>query len=169
MSISKESVTIKIPWSKSLFLEGAKVIYDYDMRHSWRRYFGWFLIALSQFGVVMAMKGGAIGLLLLSTILIIYWYSLRWSFRKRLLERFFDKEEREAKLNISLSKEGVAIDKKILPWESFKRAIITDNSYLLEINSNRFLYLPYRFFSDKDRALASKIIFKNIKQLKEAK
>ncbi len=141
------SEIVYLPWSEESFLEGAKIAYDYDMKHSYRRYVGWFFIALSQFGVVAAIRGHSVGLLLISTILLIYWYALRWSLRRWMLRRFFAREESANKsLSVRLKDEGLCIDEACLPWESFRRAIFDPKGYLLELAGGSFIYLPRHIF-----------------------
>ncbi len=148
--MSEPVITLELPWDEATFLEGAKLAYDYDMRHSWRRYMGWFFIALTQFGVVAALLRGSIGLLLISTLLVIYWYGLRWPMRRRMLRRFFAGEERPGRLKITLSEEGICLDEACLPWEGFRRAILAPAGTLLEMGGGTFLYFPRRIVPDDE-------------------
>ncbi|WP_201353708.1 YcxB family protein [Hydrogenimonas urashimensis] len=145
------SIHVSMTWDEATFLEGAKIAYDVDMRHSWRRYAGWFFIALTQFGVVGAIRHQAIGLLLVSTLLVIYWYGLRWPLRRRMLRRFFRSHPDAGKtLEISLLKEGVCVKEGCIPWNRFLRAILSPKGYLLQLDDGTFLYLPRRIFPDSD-------------------
>ena len=54
MSTFETSLT----WDEKAFVKGAKLAYDFDMRHTRRRYAGWLFIALTQFGVVGAINHG---------------------------------------------------------------------------------------------------------------
>ena len=69
-----EPIYIEYTWTKELFLKASKSAYDYELKNSPKRFLGWIFIAMAQFGVVMAMIKGAGGLLILSTIFLIYWY-----------------------------------------------------------------------------------------------
>ncbi|WP_353663136.1 YcxB family protein [Hydrogenimonas sp. SS33] len=146
-----QTVRLFLPWDEATFLEGAKIAYDYDMRHTWRRYAGWFFIALTQFGVVDALRHKAIGLLLVSTLLVIYWYGLRWPMRRRMLRRFFRAHPDAGKtLEISLLKEGVCVKEGCIPWERFSRALLSPKGYLLQMEADAFIYLPRRIFPDSE-------------------
>ncbi len=147
--MSKTSFNIKLPWSEVLFLEGAKLAYDYDMRYSWRRYMGWFFIALTQFGVVGALRKGAIGLLLISTLLVIYWYALRWPMRKKMLKRFFRSQEKEQTITLTLSKSGICTDNECIPWDRFDRTIISIKGILLDMGAGSYLYLPRSILNEQ--------------------
>ncbi len=141
---------LTLEWNEGTFLKGAKLVYDYDMRNSWRRYVGWGFIALTQFGVVGAVRHGAIGLLLLSTFLVIYWYFLRWPLRKRALLRFFRKSQPgEKRLKLEVEEGGLCIDDRCVPWHQFRRVIAAKEGYLLDMG-DAFLFVPRNIFPDSE-------------------
>lgn len=164
--MSEQILRLDLPWDERTFLEGAKLAYDYDMRHGWRRYIGWLFIALTQFGVVAAFQRGTVGLLLVSTLLVIYWYGLRWPMRHRMLRRFFARQEREQWLRVTLSDEGVCLDEACLPWESFRRTILSSGGFLLEMGGGTYLYFPQRIFpDDEDRSRFAETLKKRIERV----
>ena len=139
-------IVLTFKWDEATFLEGAKTAYDYDMRHSWRRYVGWFFIALTQFGVVAALRYGSAGLLLLSTLLVLYWYGLRWPLRRRMLKRYFLREPDAGKtLEMQIDENGICIDTRCIAWDRFHHAIMAEKGYLLQMDET-FLYIPRRVF-----------------------
>jgi hypothetical protein len=143
-------IEISLKWSKELYLKGAKTAYDLQMRESWRRYAGWFFIALFQFGVVGALRANSFGLLLLSSFLLIYWYYLRWYIRKIFIEKSYEKSKfKDKELQISLEEEGICIDGICTPWREFTRAVSTKSGYLLDLN-DAFLFIPSDAFANKD-------------------
>lgn len=145
-----EPLTLEVTWDEATFLEGAKTAYDYDMRHTWRRYMGWFFIALTQFGVVAAVRHGSVGLLLVSTLLVLYWYGLRWPLRKRMLKRFFARMPDAGKrLRLDVGEEGICVDDRCVEWNRIGRAILSDSGYLLEMG-DAFLYIPRRSFRNAE-------------------
>jgi hypothetical protein len=140
--------TFEIRWDEATFMEGAKLAYDYDMRHTWRRYAGWLFIALVQFGVVGAVLHGAPGLLLISSLLVVYWYFLRWPLRRRALRRFYEKSPFVGKtLRVEPTEKGICIDEACVPWDGFVRGVASPKGYLLEM-CDSFLYLPRHIFPD---------------------
>lgn len=146
--MSDPAVSLMLPWDEVTFTEGAKLAYDYDMSRGWRRYAGWFFVTLTQFGVVAALLHESIGLLLVSTLLVIYWYGLRWPMRRLMLQHFFARGERAQILKVALDDSGICLDKSCFPWESFQRALLADTGYLLELGRGTFLYFPKRVFAD---------------------
>ncbi len=145
-----EPLALEVTWDEATFLEGAKNAYDFDMHHTWRRYMGWFFIALTQFGVVAAVRHGSVGLLLVSTLLVLYWYGLRWPLRKRMLKRFFARMPDAGKrLRLRISENGLCVDEKCIEWNRFRRAILSSKGYLLEMG-DAFLYIPRRTFPDAE-------------------
>lgn len=145
-----EPLSVEVTWDEATFLEGAKTAYDYDMRHTWRRYMGWFFIALTQFGVVAAVRHGSVGLLLVSTLLVLYWYGLRWPMRKRMLRRYFARmPDAGRRLRLRVTDEGLCVDEGCIGWDRFRRAILSPEGYLLEMG-DAFLYIPRRAFGDAE-------------------
>jgi len=147
-------VRVNLVWDEATFLTGAKILYDYTLRHSWRRYLGWLFIALAQFGVVLALKQGTSGMLFLGTLLTIYWYFLRWPSRKAALKRQFARAELAGKrLKIVADDSGLKVDGSPVPWEAVGVALSTPTGYLLVID-NGFLYFPRSIFSDETQRRA---------------
>ncbi len=132
------------------FLEGARVAYDYDMKHTWRKYAGWFFIALVQFGVVGALKYGTNGLLLVSTVLTLYWYFLRWPLRKMAIKRVFRKSGfADQKVSVEPKKGGICLGDLCFPWYTFSRVIASKQGYLLDMEEG-FIYIPRSVFPDSE-------------------
>jgi hypothetical protein len=146
------SKTIKISyiWDKETFLKASKVTYDYELNNSNRKYWGWLFIALLQFGVVAAMKKGAVGLLFISTFLVIYWYMLRWTLRKRFILKTFDKSPNaNHTYNVEITDEALKIDTTILSWSDIKKVISLKEGFLL-FNKDEFFFFPSSAFKDMD-------------------
>ncbi len=145
-----DNMKLELRWDEESFMQGAKLAYDYEMKHSWRRYAGWLFIAMTQFGVVGAIRYGVNGLLLISTILVIYWYFLRWPLRRSALKRFFKKLPNAEKIiKIEAQDGGICLDGVCVPWSSFRRVIASSNGYLLDMG-DAFLYLPRSIFPDSE-------------------
>jgi len=145
-------VNLKFKWDENTFLKGAKIAYDLQMKHSGRKYVGWFFIALLQFGVVGALKVHSYGLLYLSTFLLLYWYGFRWPIRKAALKRFFKKLPfSDEMLNIEADDGGICLNDRCIPWNEFKRILVTREGYLMDME-DAFIYIPKgHFANDKDR------------------
>ncbi|BDY13676.1 YcxB family protein [Hydrogenimonas cancrithermarum] len=155
------SESLKLHWDEATFLEGARLAYTYQMRHTWRRYAGWVFIALTQFGVVGAVSHGAPGLLLVSTLLLLYWYGLRWPLRKAALRRFFEKSPFAGEtLHIVAEEEGLCINQRCVPWPEFKRVLAAKEGYLLDMEDS-FLYIPKNRFENSDTREAFSSLLRN--------
>jgi len=150
-----------IKWSEETFLEGAKLYYDYTLKNSKKRMVGWVFIAILQFGIVMAIKQGTIGMLLLGSFLSFYWYFLRWPLRKKALKMQFKKSPMANKdMSIEISKQNIKIDDNELKFDKINEVIESEKGFLLAID-NGFIYLPLKNFTTE-----SKKIFTNILQEK---
>ena len=149
MSISKE-IEVKYKWDEDSFLEASKIGYEYTLKNSYKRYLGWLFIIIAQFGVVAALKKGAFGLLLISTILIIYWYFLRWPIRAFFIKREFKKSNLENKeFKVKISKDYIEINGIKIKWSDIKSVISLKRGYLLELN-RELLFLPKSAFTNKE-------------------
>lgn len=135
-------IEIHYTWSKELFLEASKATYEFELRHSPKRFLGWFFIALTQFGVVGALKKDAYGLLLVSTLLVIYWYALRWPLRKFMIAKTYEAQaEKNHKFLMQAHSDGLEINGTLLPWEDIREAVSLEGGFLL-FYAEKFLYIP---------------------------
>ena len=145
-----KSIQITLDWNEEEALKASKLFYDYDMRHSLKRYIGWFFIALMQFGIVAALKYNAYGLLVISSFLVLYWYYGRWYLRSRLIRKYYRKKGlQNSTLHIRCDKEGIFIENIPIRWEDIYAVIDTKSALLLNTQKEP-LYIPYSAFDDMD-------------------
>ena len=86
MSETSSSVDISFKWDRDTILDSFDAIYSDEYKNSPRRLVGWILIAMAQFGVVAALKKSSFGLLIFSTIMLIYWfYGKKYVAKRRAL------------------------------------------------------------------------------------
>ena len=143
-----EPIYIEYTWTKELFLKAGKSAYDYELKNSPKRFLGWIFIAMAQFGVVMAMKKGAGGLLIISTIFLIYWYLLRWPIRKIIIKKSFDKSPlANHNFKITIKEDGLYFDNNKISWDEILKIVSVENGFLLYLNSD-YLYFPYSAFKN---------------------
>ena len=145
MNISKE-IKINYKWDKETALKSFNDIYKFEFNKSTKKYFGWFIIALVQFGVVATLKKGDITLLAFSTILLIYWY-----FIKRLIakKRFLDTIKNIKNINLTINKDGLAFNKEkiIWKWDEISEVKELESGFIIIKDSNHF-FLPKEAFKD---------------------
>ena len=126
-------IEVNFKWNKELALTTSKLYYDYDMRHSNKRYLGWFFVALVQFGIVGALKHDSYGLLYLSTFLVLYWYYGRWYLRKRMLLRFYDKNvPKNVDVHFSIDAEGLHGNNEVILWDDIIKIIQLEEGVLVQ-------------------------------------
>jgi hypothetical protein len=154
-----KKIYLEYLWDRETFLQASKAIYDFHMRHSPKRFLGWFFIALTQFGVVGALKKDVYGLLIVSTLLVIYWYALRWPMRRSILLRgFMHSEIKDHKFRIEIDEESLKIDGSVIEWREVLELISLCDGYLL-YKGDTFLFLPKKaFVSAKDREAFVEIV-----------
>ena len=149
MSISNP-IRINYIWSKEVFVSASQATYEFELKHSPKRFLGWFFIALSQFGVVGALKKDAYGILLISTILVIYWYALRWPIRRWMIARTYEaSSNKNHEFNMLASDDGIEVDKTMIAWSEIREVISVESAFLLYYGSS-FLYIPKSAFVSAD-------------------
>jgi hypothetical protein len=142
------NIKISYVWDKDTYLKATKIAYDYELKDSPKRFLGWIFIAMSQFGVVQAMKGGGIGLLLLSSLLILYWYYFRWEIRKSILIKNFNKSPNaNHQFEIEANEEGLKIDNSLIEWSKILEVVSLKSGFLLYYDTTS-LFLPIGGFKD---------------------
>ena len=143
-------IDINYTWNKELFILASEATYNFELKHSPKRFLGWFFIALSQFGVVGALKKDAYGILLIATILVIYWYALRWPIRRWMIARTYEaSSNKNHQFNMLASSDGIEVDKTMILWSDIREVISVESAFLLYY-SNSFLYIPKSAFISSD-------------------
>jgi len=144
-----EKLRIDLPWEEETFLQGAKILYDYTRKHSWRRYLGPIFVGVALFGLIIALRTGMGGMLFVGSLLSIYWYVLSWRRKKQSLKAQFAQAELAGKrLRIVADEKGLKADGSPIPWEAISLTLSTPRGYLLVID-NGFLFFHREIFPDK--------------------
>jgi hypothetical protein len=156
-----KSININFKWNKELALKTSKLYYDYDMRHSNKRYVGWVFVGLVQFGIVGALKHDSFGLLYASTFLVLYWYYGRWYLRKKMLLSFYNKKSsKDAHIHFIVNDDGLHGADDLIAWEDIYKIIKLDKGILVQSTQNTLFFENSAFASEDDKfffiALAKK-------------
>ena len=134
------------------------------LRNSPKRFIGWFFIGLSQFGLVAFYKKGAFGLLLISTVFLLYWYILRWPLRKLILLNAFNKSPLKDKtIQIELDDKCISINQNQIKWSDIQRVLLENVGFLLYYN-DEFIFIPKNAFDNENEKEFLKIIKKKLKE-----
>ena len=145
-------IEVNFKWNKELALTTSKLYYDYDMRHSNKRYLGWFFVALVQFGIVGALKHDSYGLLYLSTFLVLYWYYGRWYLRKRMLLRFYDKNvPKNVDVHFSIDAEGLHGNNEVILWDDIIKIIQLEEGVLVQSTESALFFEKSAFKNAQER------------------
>ena len=159
MSIFKP-IEVSYVWDKENFEKAFAKSYNHQYKNSTRRYVGWFFIALAQFGVVGALKGGSIGLLMLATILILYWYVIKkWLVHQRAIKAYESSPLKNSQIQLHISEDGIEQEDIKLPWEEIQGLVPVEDDILL-YHKERAFYIPVSAFSSIDEKSALKSLAK---------
>lgn len=140
-------IEITYTWDKDNFEKAFSKSYNHEYKNSARRYIGWFFIAMAQFGVVAALKGGSIGLLLLSTILILYWYVLKkWLVHRRAVHAYENSVLKDNTIKLRITDEGIQQDTTFISWKDLKGLVPVEDDILL-YHGEKVFYIPANAFS----------------------
>jgi hypothetical protein len=149
-------------WDRENFAKSFENAYTYHYKNSPRRYIGWLFLAMAQFGVVAALKKGQIGLLMLSTILILYWYvGKKWLVKKRAMASFEKSPLKDKMITLKVSEEGIEQDGTLVPWDQIEGVVEAGDDLMLYL-SGKSHYLPGNGFD----SLESKSLLKSIAKSK---
>lgn len=145
-----EAIKLQVEWDANKALKASKILYDYDLKHSSKRYIGWLFIALLQFGVVASFKHQDNLLLLISTFLVTYWYFGRWYLRSIFIKKYYKKQNlQKTILLIECDQNGITVQNKRIPWNEVVSVIDTKSILLFQIQDN-ILSIPYDAFANID-------------------
>ena len=159
MSIFKP-MEITYVWDRENFEKAFAKSYNHQYKNSTRRYVGWFFIVLAQFGVVGALKGGSIGLLMLATILILYWYVIKkWLVHQRAIKAYENSPLKNSQIKLSISGDGIEQEGVKLPWEEIQGLVPIEDDILLYHKEKAF-YIPSNAFSSIEEKSSLKSLAK---------
>lgn len=153
MSISK-SININYIWNKENVDKLFEASYRYQFENSKKRYIGWLLIAIMQYGIVLALKREVFAVLLFSTIMLAYWYyGKKWIARKRANKSFEESPFKDKNIEIDINKQGFDIkySNEKWSWEEIDEIIVLNDDIMIYKYPN-FHYIPSNGFkSNKDK------------------
>lgn len=142
-----EKVSFSYRWDATNCMKAAEAAYTHRLRHSPMRFAGWIFIAMTQFGVVAAMKKGSVELLLLGTVLVVYWYFLRWPLRRAALKRRCAKNAEETAHTVSADKEGLHTNEIVIPWHAVSSVVSLSDGFLINLDPD-YLFFPKAVFKE---------------------
>lgn len=139
-------IEIRYTWDRENFEKAFERSYTHQFKNSARRYVGWLFVAMAQFGVVAALKGGSIGLLMLSTLLIFYWYvGKKWLVHQRARKAYEASPLKGSQIGLKVTQEGVEQEAHFVPWEEIAGVVPVENDILLYYKDKAF-YIPESAF-----------------------
>ncbi|SFV49981.1 FIG01147061: hypothetical protein [hydrothermal vent metagenome] len=140
-------IEIRYRWDRENLERVFDSSYRYQFENSRKRYVGWFFIALMQFGVVFALKDNSFGVLLFSTIILLYWYYGKRIIAKRRAIRAFESSEFKNRLIVmSVDDKYIHIEPKTkLKWSEIDEVRSIDDDIMLYKHPN-FHYIPLSGF-----------------------
>jgi len=144
-------VEIRYTWNRENVEKLFDSSYKYLFNHSAKRYVGWLFIALLQFGVVAALKKDAIGLLLFSSIVLVYWYyGKKMIARRRVRKSFEHSPFKDRMIHIDAGDEGLDIRGNEgdihWDWEDIDDVIPLDDAVMIYRHPD-FHYIPASGFA----------------------
>ncbi len=155
MSIFKP-IEISYSWDRENFEKAFSKSYTHQFKNSARRYIGWFFVALAQFGVVAAFKGGSVGLLMLSTILILYWYVIKkWLVKQRAIKAYESSPLKNSQIKLSIKEDGIKQHNAVIPWQKIQGLVPIEDDILLYYKEKAF-YIPSNAFNSIEEKSALK-------------
>jgi len=159
-----DPIHICYTWDKETFLKASHIAYTYELKHSPKRFLGWIFIAMTQFGVVSAMRGGAIGLLMLSSLLVIYWYYFRWQIRKVMLAKSFDTlPQANEQYHITATEEGLVMKQREITWQDILEIVSLPEGFLVYFDQS-FIFFPLSaFISIEEKNRFASLARENVK------
>ncbi len=140
-------IHISYKWDRENFEKAFSKSYNHQFKNSTRRYIGWFFVALAQFGVVAALKGGSVGLLMLSSILILYWYVIKkWLVHRRAVRAFENSPLKNSHITLQIDEEGIKQNAMQISWQELQGLVPIEDDILLYHKEKAF-YIPSDAFA----------------------
>jgi len=110
--------------------------------------------------ILAALKGGSIGLLMLSSILILYWYVIKkWLVHQRAIRVYENSALKNRQISLEVTEEGIRQDDTFISWEEIKGLVPVEDDILLYYRDKAF-YIPSSAFSSIEEKSALKSLAK---------
>ena len=142
-------IGIRYRWNRENVENLFEASYRYLFEHSYRRYVGWFFIALLQYGVVVALKKEAFGIVLFATIVLGYWYyGKKWIAKRRAIHAFEHSPFRDQAIEFCVDDKGftfVMPSQKHWRWKEIDEVVVLDDAIMLYKHPH-FHYIPVSAF-----------------------
>lgn len=162
-------IKISYLWNRENVDKLFEASYKYQFNTSGKRYFGWLLIALMQYGVVVALKKDAFAILLFSTIMLAYWYyGKQWISKKRATKSFEQSAFRDKKIEMLIDESGFSIlspQKEKWQWSKVQEVIELEDDIML-YNHPNFHYIPANGFESIEEKSRFKSLVKKYGRLR---
>lgn len=147
---------ISYKWDRENFEKAFLKSYTHQFKNSARRYVGWFFVALAQFGVVAALKGGSVGLLMLSSLLIFYWYVVKkWLIHRRAVHTFENSPLKDTLITLRIDEKSIQQEDIDIAWQDLQGLVPIEDDILL-YHKERAFYIPANAFASYEERSALK-------------
>jgi len=153
-------IKISYLWDRKNFENSFENAYKYQFQHSAKRYIGWFFVALAQFGVVAALKGGSVALLMFSTLLLFYWYvGKKWLVKRRAKAQFENSPFKDKNIEITVNEKGLEQNGLFTPWEQIEGVVGMGDAIMLYQDGKSY-YIPENGFASVEEKSRFKALAK---------
>ncbi len=164
------NITLEFPWNKDTYVKAGEIAYKYKMNYSYKKYVGYFFLAMLLYGILVSVGSQKYLILYLGTLLSIYWFYIKGMLQKSRLKKQFEKENfGNFTMKFSINKTGIKINGNFVPWSHISLVIAHPQGFLLE-RKEGYPYLPATAFKSEEDVLKfieiveqNKIPMKNVK------
>lgn len=149
-------VLIKFPWSKEIYLQAGQLAFKYQMRYTYKKYIGWFFIAMLILGAFQVLGNNSYSIIYLSIILLFYWYITKGMLQTSKLKKNFEKDPFVGmNMEFKFTPKKITINSNTIPWSDISAVILSPKGFLLE-RSIGYPFVPVSAFRDDDDILSLK-------------
>ena len=163
-------INVSYVWNKENVERLFDASYKYQFNHSGKRFIGWLLVALLQYGVVLALKKDAFAILLFSTIMLAYWYYGKKMIAKRRAEKSFETSEfKNKKIQMHIDDKGFTLlspNHEQWTWDEVQEVIALNDDIML-YKHPYFHYIPLNGFDSLEEKSRFKSLAKKHQKILE--
>ena len=147
-------ITVQYTWDVNEFIRSNKISYALKMKSTGFRYLGYFLVVATAYGLFTAFRSKNFFLLVISLVVVSYWYILKWRIHKSQLVKNFSKNSEERKeIEWRIDENGFTgssgTGKSQFSWDALSQVVSSDEGFLL-YQDPAIVFLPAHGFSSAD-------------------